>query len=182
MPARKPRLFTPQHIQFLKKNVKGITFENLVALFNKHFKTNFSYKQIKNFCVKNGIRNGMHGKHGFTDQMTKWLSKNVLGKTYKNITPLFNNVFDTNFFPSQIMYHCIYYGIKKERKERIKWTPEIKGYIKNNYKKALNRKALGAMAGVHFGTSFTDDQIGYLLRFNGIKLGAENICFQTLVL
>jgi hypothetical protein len=44
--------------------------------------------------------------------MTRWLSKNVPGRTYSEIAPLFNNRFNTRFTPRQIKGHCIYCGIK----------------------------------------------------------------------
>jgi hypothetical protein len=52
----------------------------------------------------------------FTVKMTRWLSKNVPGKTYNEITPLFNNRFNTRFTPLQIKGRCNNSGIKAGRK------------------------------------------------------------------
>jgi hypothetical protein len=52
----------------------------------------------------------------FSVKMIQWLSKNVPGRTYNEITPLFNIRFDTEFTPSQIKRCCNSSGIKTGRK------------------------------------------------------------------
>jgi hypothetical protein len=65
----------------------------------------------------------------FTVKMTRWLSKNVPGKTYNEITLLFNNRFNAEFTPSQIKERCINFGIKTgykgHRKEHKVGTERI---------------------------------------------------------
>jgi hypothetical protein len=58
-------------------------------------------------------------KKKYTSEMTRWLSKNVPGKTYNEITPLFNNRFNAIFTPRQVKGHCNSSGIKAGRKGRM---------------------------------------------------------------
>jgi hypothetical protein len=61
----------------------------------------------------------------FTTKMTQWLSTNVPGKTYNEITPLFNNRFNAVCTPHQIKGRCIYYGIKAGRKGKTNQDCEV---------------------------------------------------------
>jgi hypothetical protein len=56
----------------------------------------------------------------FTAEMREWLSKNVPGKTYKEITALFNARFNTGFTSKQIDKCCYYCGFKTGRYVRRK--------------------------------------------------------------
>jgi hypothetical protein len=61
----------------------------------------------------------------FTTKMTQWLSKNVHGKTFNEITHLFNSRFNTVCTPHQIKGRCIYYGIKADRKGKTNKDCEV---------------------------------------------------------
>ena len=54
-------MFTPDQIQFLIKNVRGIFFDELTARFNHRFKTNYTLDQVRAGCIYRGIRNNMPG-------------------------------------------------------------------------------------------------------------------------
>jgi len=48
----------------------------------------------------------------YTQKMILWLEKKAQGKTFRELTRLFNNRFDTDVSYSQIKCVCGYYGIK----------------------------------------------------------------------
>jgi hypothetical protein len=56
----KKSMFTPEQIKFLENNVSGKHFADVATLFNKHFKTDFTKVQIKEYCKTRGIRNGLY--------------------------------------------------------------------------------------------------------------------------
>ena len=106
----------PKHIEFLKKNVRGKTYAELTILFNKHFKTDFSLRQVWGLCQRYGISNG---------------------KSY------------------------------------AEWTPEMKDYIKSNYQKATSIKDLLVMVNAYFETNFTIKQLGNFLWKNHQKIDLQ---------
>jgi len=53
------RWYTPEEIQFVKKNIKGRTYLKLLAMFNKRFKLSLSLKQFQTLTYKHGLRNGI---------------------------------------------------------------------------------------------------------------------------
>ena len=54
----------------------------------------------------------------FTPNMTRWLARNVPGKTFDEAASVFNGRFGCEFTPRQIKGHCVYHGIKAGRKGR----------------------------------------------------------------
>ena len=60
------RLFYPEHDKFIRENVKGVSNQELTDLVNKHFGTNFSVTQVRNYKNRNHISSGLNGRfeHG----------------------------------------------------------------------------------------------------------------------
>jgi len=52
-------IFTPKMTAWLIKNRPNKTIKEIVPVFNKRFKTNFTYIQIRNHCVYKGIKSGI---------------------------------------------------------------------------------------------------------------------------
>lgn len=48
--------YTDKQVEFIKKNVKGITNKYLTELFNKKFNTNLKLQQIKSFKANRGLK------------------------------------------------------------------------------------------------------------------------------
>jgi len=51
--------FTPEQIQFLKENVEGRSFPELLRLFNLHFMSQISIRQLRQACYRRGFLNGI---------------------------------------------------------------------------------------------------------------------------
>jgi hypothetical protein len=106
-------------------------------------------------------------KSMFTPEQIKFLENNVSGKTFAETAELFNKYFKTDFTTAQIINICKYKGIKNGLK--IRWTPEMKDYVKNNYKKVQSLRELVEKASEHFGVTFTIFQISNVLLREGIR-------------
>jgi hypothetical protein len=65
-------LFTLEQKNYLEKNVPGKLFSKVTQLFNQYFKTDFSIIQIKNFCMKNGIKSSL----AWTPEIKDYVKKN----------------------------------------------------------------------------------------------------------
>ncbi|MDR1251709.1 MAG: HNH endonuclease [Treponema sp.] len=108
-------IFSPEHKKFLEENVPGKPFSKVTQLFNSRFKTDFSKSQIRAFCQRNGIKNGLN----------------------------------------------------------LNWTPEMKNFVKKNFKKTKRIRDLTELASECFGIPFTRAQVsGFLLR-EGIRAGKK---------
>ena len=57
------RKYTYEHIDFLRKNVKGRSYVILTELFNRHFGTKLPVSSVKSTCFRYGLRNGVIGKN-----------------------------------------------------------------------------------------------------------------------
>jgi hypothetical protein len=60
-------------------------------------------------------------------------------------------------------------GIKSPAPKQIRWTPEMRDFIKNNRKKTTCLKELAVMASSHFGLAFTVSHLSNSLRDSGIR-------------
>jgi len=56
---RMHRWYTKEEIKFVKKNIKGRPYLELLKMFNKRFKLNLRLKQLETMCDKHGIKNGI---------------------------------------------------------------------------------------------------------------------------
>jgi hypothetical protein len=102
-------------VQWLADNVPGKHFSDITRLFNHRFKTSFDIKKIRNLCNYRNIYNGLKRKP-ITLEQQNWIKKNITGKSFVAITPLFNKRFNTNVFSFQIRESCNRVGIMSGRK------------------------------------------------------------------
>lgn len=56
------KMFKPEYEQFLIDNVKGTPFKDLTDLINSKFNTNFTTEQVRAYCGRNHIGNGINCK------------------------------------------------------------------------------------------------------------------------
>jgi hypothetical protein len=75
------RWYTPEEIQFVKKNIKGCRYLKLLAMFNKKFNLQLSLKQFETLTYKHGLRNGV----GKFKPGHKPFNKGIDKKTWKKI-------------------------------------------------------------------------------------------------
>lgn len=54
--------FTDEHVEFIRNNVGGRSFKELTILFNQHFGTDFTNRQIKGLADTHKLRNNIDTK------------------------------------------------------------------------------------------------------------------------
>jgi hypothetical protein len=54
--------YTKEHVDFIKTNVVGRSYKELIELFYKRFQIELTFSQIKNFMAIRKLRNGRTGK------------------------------------------------------------------------------------------------------------------------
>jgi hypothetical protein len=52
------RRYTPEEIQFVKKNIRGRSYVEMTELFNERFRLRITLKQMETLLYKHGLRNG----------------------------------------------------------------------------------------------------------------------------
>lgn len=58
--TKKKTSMSPEILEFLKNNVKGLTCKQLAELINSKFGSNYSWEQIKYYKIKNGLKSEIH--------------------------------------------------------------------------------------------------------------------------
>jgi hypothetical protein len=53
------RWYTPEEIQFVKKNIRGRPYAEMTKMFNKRFGLRITLKQMETLAYKHGLRNGI---------------------------------------------------------------------------------------------------------------------------
>ena len=110
------KIYTPEHLRFLKKNIKGRSLADLTKLFNKRFRLSQTPGSIKSFCQKRGLKSGYRsGWQGwntiFYDKHIEFLKKVVPGRYYSETAKLFNRRFGLSLTAEQLSSACGRYGI-----------------------------------------------------------------------
>jgi len=112
------KIYTPEHILFLEKNIKGRSFADLTKLFNRRFRLSVTCSSLKNFCHKNGFKSGFRPKIGwcwnkkYLPVHCRWLKKNVPGHHYSEILPAFNQRFGFSITDHNLASLCKRLGIQ----------------------------------------------------------------------
>ena len=92
----------------------------------------------------------------YTTKMVQWLSKNVPGKSFSNITILFNEKFETDFTTMAIKTACHNRGIKNGKK--FPFSEAQREYIRENYA-VMTYKDITYALNKKYRSSFTISQI-----------------------
>jgi len=116
------RIFKPEHLKFLEDIVWGTYFDEVAAIFNGHFKTNYSMLQIANLAKRNGLKNGLPGggripgkfKTGGrpTPEVISFIKDNVKKKNNSELAESIVEQFGLHYTAGHIKYIRLCYGIK----------------------------------------------------------------------
>jgi hypothetical protein len=62
--AHRPH-YTPEELRFIRQNIKGRSYIEMVKLYNKNFRPKITLKQLESLAYKRGLRNGLGAINGF---------------------------------------------------------------------------------------------------------------------
>ncbi|MCL2215260.1 MAG: HNH endonuclease [Treponema sp.] len=118
----KQHKYTPEQIQFIKKNVRGRTYAELTILFNNCFGASITGASVKWIVFRYGLLEGKlkYNTHKYTPEQIKFLQKNIKDRSFADITKLFNDHFNLNFPEKSIKTACTYRRITNDRDTRFK--------------------------------------------------------------
>jgi uncharacterized protein YggU (UPF0235/DUF167 family) len=147
--------YTPEHITFLKENIKGRTNKELTELFNAQFGLDLRATQINGLRCSYGIKSD-HQCYRYSKEQIDFIKDNVKGRTNKELTEMFNHHFGLNLKISQIQDAKSRYGLKsntihKYTKEQVEFLAKnVKGRTLAELTKMFNKK---------FNVNLKDEQI-----------------------
>ena len=115
------RRYTAEEIQFLRDNVKGRSYADIIALFNERFGTDKTQGQIKCVLSKRGLKTGPK----FTQEQIEFIRDNIVGTPLKDMTILFNRQFGTAYPQTKITSAVYRHGFKNGIDAKLKkgWEP-----------------------------------------------------------
>jgi 3,4-dihydroxy-2-butanone 4-phosphate synthase len=113
--------YTPKQIKFLGKNIEGCSCADLTKRFNRHFKLSITQKAIRNICLYHGLQFDPRyfGAHQYTPAEIRFIKKMVTGRSYAELTALFNAKFGFNFNVKRISSTIKRLGLSNGRDTRF---------------------------------------------------------------
>lgn len=114
-------LFTDEMINFLQKNRKSKSLNEIRIIFNNEFNLNTSLDTIARVCARHKIST----RKKLTDEMIEFLKNNVSGNSFDELTQKFNTNFGTHKTVINIMTACKIRGIKNRRGTKPIGTEKI---------------------------------------------------------
>ncbi|MDR0497951.1 MAG: HNH endonuclease [Treponema sp.] len=154
------RRYTPKELAFLEKNASGRTYAELTAMFNKRFGAAKTIKQISALVLFHGFSGVLPGRLIYKPEEISFVKKNIKGRTYAEITDLFNERFGYNVSRSSIDRLIGNNGLRPGRDTRFKvgHVPSHKG-----------KKLPGSRAGKPLPIGSERIYRGYLFVKTGIR-------------
>lgn len=105
-------VYTPEMLAFLQANVGGTPLKQLTDEFNKKFGTDRTKQHIFDACRLRGWSNGLlHQKRVFPQEVCDFIRANCKGRRAREMTPLLNETFGTNYSEDQVSRFYCKHGI-----------------------------------------------------------------------
>jgi hypothetical protein len=102
--------WTPEEIQFIKDNIAGRTYAELTEMFNRQFGRSATIDQMRHMMFrKYGLRNGL--KNRYTPEEIQFIKDNIAGRTYAELTEMFNRRFGRSATIRALRNKCFNCGI-----------------------------------------------------------------------
>lgn len=121
------KVYTPEHIAYLKKIAPGRYLYQIMQMINEKFGTDFSESAIKSLMARQGIKNGMRlrcpperMKRLTTPEQDAWIKANAAGKSSVELIAMIKDKFGIVFTKEQI----------KGYKSRKRINTGLTGYFK----------------------------------------------------
>jgi hypothetical protein len=84
--------YTPEQFAFIEENVSGRSQKEMTAMFNAHFRLELSVGQMKSFIKNHHLKSNTR----YTDEQIAFIASNVKGRSYQELTNMFNKWFGTD--------------------------------------------------------------------------------------
>lgn len=110
--------YTPAELRFLKNKGAGKTLAELTDLFNKRFDLSVTTSQVSSVCACYKMNFGRI--HKYTKTEIRFLEKNVAGRSYAELTEMFNKRFGLDFTRNRIQSTLHRLGLANGRDGRFR--------------------------------------------------------------
>ena len=105
-------VYTEEMLDFLQSNVVDTPLKKLTEEFNQRFGTNRNKRHILDACRLRGWSNGLlHHKSLFPQDVCDFIYANCNGRRAREMVPLLNQVFGTNYSEEQVSRFYTKHGI-----------------------------------------------------------------------
>jgi hypothetical protein len=111
--------YTPKELRFIESKIAGRSYAELTAMFNKRFKTAISFRAMQSVCSYYGIT-GVGKAHKYSAKEIKFLRSKVVGRSYAELTALFNKRFGLSKTVRQISGTLKRYNLSNGRDCRFR--------------------------------------------------------------
>jgi hypothetical protein len=109
--------YTPEETEFIRKTLPGRSYKETRRLFNRHFGLELSCNQIRGILAEYKLKNGRFCKaRYYTPEQIRYLKRTIKGRSYAEMTKLFNRRFGLDRNETQIERTCKYYKFYNGRK------------------------------------------------------------------
>ena len=120
--------YTAEQAAFIKENVSGRSHKELTAMFNTHFGLELDAGQIRSYLKNHNLKS--NSKITYSAEQIKFIADNIRGRTYKELTEMFNEQFGTKIKACSMPSLACRNGLRNERDCRFN-----KGYEPTQFKK-----------------------------------------------
>ena len=146
---RKPKVWTPEKLDYLREIVPGKPVDEITRLFNERFGTDYEWTTIKgamgNHHIRSGYRYDGYKHLLFTKEQIEWLKENRWGYSFEETAAKMNERFGTNFKVSQVRGWCHTHHLPngmdmKFKKGQVSFNKGKKGYCAPGCEKGWFKK------------------------------------------
>jgi hypothetical protein len=109
------KIYTPEHLNYLKRIYKGHHSAESTKMFNRRFKLNATRKAVTSLAKRYGFKSGYKNRTGWNkmyfEKHIRYLKKIVPNTDYKIVTKLFNEKFGFNLSVNSLRSLCKRIGV-----------------------------------------------------------------------
>lgn len=157
--------YPPEVHQFIRENVAGRSVEELAAMTNAAFGTNFTKETMKSYKGNHKLKNGLPARtpkgrpsKQYPAPIAEFIRNNYLGVGPKKLTEMVNEKFGTDYSRKQITSYCKNHGLNSgltgqfqkgnvshnKGKKGLRYPGSEKGHFKKGHTPA-NKRPIGTI-------------------------------------